>query len=115
MRWHSVACGMASRAHGAVIRVYDEAGNVIETNEQDYRRGELIPRAYVLSPTRASRKLVCQRNAENGMSFAMVTDALDVCKNECYVKFNVPNICSDPSEKLDILKTQYQVVRLTIA
>src|SRR5437773_5958709 len=39
MRWHSVACGMASRAHGAVIRVYDEAGNVIETNEQDYRRG----------------------------------------------------------------------------
>jgi len=49
------------------------------------------------------------------MSFAMVTDALDVCKNECYVKFNVPNICSDPSEKLDMLKTQYQVVRLTIA
>jgi len=39
MRWHSVACGMASRAHDAVIRVYDEAGNVIETNEQDYRSG----------------------------------------------------------------------------
>jgi hypothetical protein len=33
MRWHSVACGMASRAHNAVIRVYDAAGDVIETHE----------------------------------------------------------------------------------
>jgi len=33
MRWHSVACGMASRTHDAVIRVYDEAGNVIEAHE----------------------------------------------------------------------------------
>ena len=47
MRWHSVACGMVnqtqaamqsgtpsfSAAHDAVIRVYDEAGNVIETHE----------------------------------------------------------------------------------
>ena len=48
MRCHSVGCGMAmpnaisnaigyathySRSHGAVIRVYDEAGNVIETHE----------------------------------------------------------------------------------
>jgi hypothetical protein len=46
MRCHSVACGLASqnavskaigyakhrsRSHDAVIRVYDEAGNVIET------------------------------------------------------------------------------------
>ena len=48
------------------------------------------------------------------MSFAMVTDALDVCKNECYVKFNVPNICSDPSEKLDMVKAEYEVGRLAI-
>ena len=48
MRCHSVACGMTgpgavsnaigyaehhSRSHDAVIRVYDEAGNVIETHE----------------------------------------------------------------------------------
>jgi hypothetical protein len=48
MHCHSVACGMASRAaitdaidyakfysrsHRAVIGVYDEAGNVIETHE----------------------------------------------------------------------------------
>jgi hypothetical protein len=33
MRWHSVACGMASRTHNAVIRVYDAAGDVIETHE----------------------------------------------------------------------------------
>jgi hypothetical protein len=47
MRCHSVGCGMASqtlsatigyakfrsRSHDAVIRVYDEAGNVIETHE----------------------------------------------------------------------------------
>ncbi len=47
MRCHSVACGMAAnavsnaigyakfrnRSHDAVIRVYDEAGNVIETHE----------------------------------------------------------------------------------
>jgi hypothetical protein len=48
MRCHSVACGMASRtrienaigyaqfysrSHDAVIRVYDAAGNVIETRE----------------------------------------------------------------------------------
>jgi hypothetical protein len=48
MRCHSVACGMAnqvqsqnaidyakfySRVHDAVIRVYDEAGNVIETHK----------------------------------------------------------------------------------
>jgi hypothetical protein len=38
MRCHSVACGTASQTqstmHDAVIRVYDEAGNVIETHEQ---------------------------------------------------------------------------------
>jgi hypothetical protein len=48
MRCHSVGCGMPSqmqsamqstnakffsRSHDAVIRVYDEAGNVIETHE----------------------------------------------------------------------------------
>jgi hypothetical protein len=48
MRCHLVACGMAmpmpsrmavgyaqhySRSHDAVIRVYDDAGNVIETHE----------------------------------------------------------------------------------
>jgi hypothetical protein len=48
MRCHSVACGTASpnaiinaigyakfysRSHDAVIRVYDETGNVIETHE----------------------------------------------------------------------------------
>jgi len=46
MGCHSVACGTASRmqsaigyakfysrSHDAVIRVYDEAGNVIETHE----------------------------------------------------------------------------------
>jgi hypothetical protein len=48
MRCHSVACGTPSqnaisnaigyakffsRSHNAVIRVYDEAGNVIETHE----------------------------------------------------------------------------------
>ena len=48
MRCHSVACGMAepnsisnainyaefySRSHDAVICVYDEAGNVIDTHE----------------------------------------------------------------------------------
>jgi hypothetical protein len=48
MRRHSVGCGMAmpnaisdaigyaehfSRSHDAVIRVYDNAGNVIETHE----------------------------------------------------------------------------------
>jgi hypothetical protein len=45
MRCHSVGCGMAglmprlanakfnSRSHDAVIRVYDEAGDVIETHE----------------------------------------------------------------------------------
>jgi hypothetical protein len=48
MRCHSVVCGTASpdavsnaigyakfysRAHDAVIRVYDQAGNVIETHE----------------------------------------------------------------------------------
>ena len=48
MRCHSVACGMPNRMHrernratpsfaadhiDAVIRVYDEAGNVIETHE----------------------------------------------------------------------------------
>jgi len=43
------------------------------------------------------------------MSFAMATDTLDVCKNECYVKFNVPNICSDPSEKLDMVKAEYKL------
>src|SRR5438046_3170030 len=32
MRWYSVACGMASRSHDAVIRVYDAAGNVIEVS-----------------------------------------------------------------------------------
>jgi hypothetical protein len=49
MRCHSVACGYAgpnaasnavdyaqffSRSHDTVIRVYDEAGSVIETHEQ---------------------------------------------------------------------------------
>jgi hypothetical protein len=47
MRCHSVACGTASqmrsaidyakfysRSRDAVIRVYDDAGNVIETHEQ---------------------------------------------------------------------------------
>ena len=56
MRCHSVGCGMAepkrsqqcnrlrevsySRSHDAVIRVYDEAGNVIETHEHagDFQR-----------------------------------------------------------------------------
>jgi hypothetical protein len=48
MRYHSVRCGTASqapisnavgyakfrsRSHDAVIRVYDEAGNVIQTHE----------------------------------------------------------------------------------
>jgi hypothetical protein len=48
MRCHLVGCGMASQtqsatqfgyakfrghSHGALIRVYDEAGNVIETHE----------------------------------------------------------------------------------
>jgi hypothetical protein len=43
MRCHSGGCGMASqtqsatqlatRSHHAVIRVYDEAGNVIDTHE----------------------------------------------------------------------------------
>jgi hypothetical protein len=47
MRCHSVACGTVSetqsatqsdakfysRSHDAVVRVYDEAGNVIETHE----------------------------------------------------------------------------------
>jgi hypothetical protein len=45
MRCHSVVCGTTrqimqigyamhySRSHGAVIRVYDDAGNVIETHE----------------------------------------------------------------------------------
>jgi hypothetical protein len=107
MRWHSVAWGMASRAHDAVIRVYDEAGNVIETNEQDYRSGETHSSGIRFKPDESKPKLVCQRNAENGMSFAMVTDALDVCKNECYVQFIVPNICSDPSEKLEVPKTEH--------
>jgi hypothetical protein len=51
MRCHSVFCGTAgpdaisyakffSRSHDAVIRVYDEAGNVIETHEHkgDFQR-----------------------------------------------------------------------------
>jgi hypothetical protein len=45
MHCHSVGCGMSnrmtridyakfySRSHDAVIRVYDEAGNIIETHE----------------------------------------------------------------------------------
>jgi hypothetical protein len=61
MRCHSVGCGMRSRmpsqcnrirkvyrsrSHRAVIRAYDEAGNVIETHE----RGEFIGEAPRLCP-----------------------------------------------------------------
>jgi hypothetical protein len=63
MRCHSVGCGMAtqahrsrnrlreirSRSHRAVIRVYDAAGNVIETHEQ---AGEFdVMLTYALGPS----------------------------------------------------------------
>lgn len=38
-----------SRSHGAVIRVYDEAGNVIETHQHDgnFREWSCLPRQRV--------------------------------------------------------------------
>ena len=62
MRSHSVGCGMASRVraamrlayakffsrcHDAVMRVYHEAGNMIETHEQaaDFKKWCIFPRA----------------------------------------------------------------------
>ena len=60
MRYHSVACGngepnavsnavdyatFRSRSHNAGIRVYDEAGNVIETDEHTGDFKEWQPRA----------------------------------------------------------------------
>jgi hypothetical protein len=55
MRYLSLACGttkpddaikLFSRSHDAVIRVYDDAGNVIETHEHkgDFKGGEVFTR-----------------------------------------------------------------------
>jgi len=49
-----------SRSHDAVIRVYDEAGNVIETHEQGWRfqRIAIFTRIASQFPLRISHKLI---------------------------------------------------------
>jgi hypothetical protein len=73
MRCHSVACGTASRmqstigyakfysrSHDAVIRVYDEGGNVIETHEhagefKEWQRDQNVCDYRVRRPSESKR------------------------------------------------------------